>query len=329
VLGRLILGLVVGVAAQGILSGSDAGAASGVRFHYGTCDASAAVALGDNAFVVANDEDSRLRMYVAGVSGPAVWELDWSPFLELTPAHRETDIEGAARVGDTVYWITSHARNQDGKLRENRHRFFATRVEGSGRDCRLTPVGRPYRALVDDLTAQPGFDDLDLGQARQKAPKDEGALNIEGLAAAGDGSLWIGFRNPVPGGKAILVRLMNPAEMIEGRRASFGEIVRLELGKRGIRDLVWTGEEYIIVAGSSDGRGRSRVYLWPGPGAEPLRLRDIDLEDFNAEAVIHFGGTGAGEIWLISDDSSRESDGVPCRDLETAGLRSFRSLRIR
>jgi hypothetical protein len=329
VLRQLFPALLLGIGVQGASLASGADVVRPVRFHYGTCDASAAVALDDGVFVAANDEDNRLRMYVGNESGSAVWTLDWSPFLELDPEHPETDIEGAARVGDTVYWITSHARNQDGKLRESRHRFFATRVKGSGREWQLIPTGRPYRGLVDDLVAQPGFEGLDLDQARRKAPKDEGALNIEGLAVAGDGSLWIGFRNPVPAGKAILVRLMNPAEVIEGRRAKFGEMVELEVGQRGIRDLVWTGQDYVIVAGSFDGRGRSRVYVWPGPGAAASRLRGVDLDDFNAEAVIHFGGTGGGELWLFSDDSGRESDGMACRDLKRADQRSFRSVRIR
>jgi hypothetical protein len=327
-LGLTLLALAGGLYQEGTIA-SGGLAAEIVFFHHGTCDASAAVALTDRAFVVANDEDSRLRLYFKDESSPAVWTLDWAPFLEPDPAHPEADIEGAARVGEVIYWITSHARNQEGKHRESRHRFFATRIEGTGTQVRLAPVGRAYRGLVDDLANDAALRDLDLAEARRLAPKTEGALNIEGLAAGDGGTLWIGFRNPVPGGKAVLVRLLNPAEVIEGQIARFGEVVRLDLGKRGIRDLVWTGDDYVIVAGTFDGGGKSRVYRWPGPGGEPRRVRETDLADFNAEAVIHFAGDGRGEILLLSDDSGRELDGIPCRDLEVPAQRSFRSIRLR
>jgi hypothetical protein len=297
--------------------------------HHGACDASAAVALSDRTFVVANDEESWLRVYLRDESGSAVWSMDWAPFLEVDPAHPETDIEGAARVGELIYWISSHARNQEGKWRESRHRLFATRVEGTGSRAQLKPVGRPYRRLVDDLVRHVPLRDLDLARASQLAPKEEGALNIEGLAAGRDGTLWIGFRNPVPGGRALLVQLLNPAGLIEGDAARLGEVVRLDLAGRGIRDLVWTGQDYIVVAGTFDGRGKSRLYRWPGPGSEPRRVRDIDLTDFNAEAAIVFAGGGANEIYLLSDDSARAVEGVPCRELAVPDRRSFRSLRIR
>jgi hypothetical protein len=45
--------------------------------------------------------------------------------------------------------------------------------------------------LVSDSALAP----FDLGKAATLAPKDEGALNTEALAADGD-KLWIGFRNP-------------------------------------------------------------------------------------------------------------------------------------
>ena len=33
----------------------------------------------------------------------------------------EADIEGATRVQDRVYWITSHGANNDGEVRPSRH----------------------------------------------------------------------------------------------------------------------------------------------------------------------------------------------------------------
>jgi hypothetical protein len=308
--------------------GASAKEAKEVFLHYGTCDASAAIALTERAFVVANDEDSRLRVYLKDESGSAIWSLDLSRFLEVDRAYPETDIEGAARVDNVIYWITSHGRNKAGEWRESRRRFFATAIEGEGTDVRLKPVGRPYRKLLEDLASHRGLEDLKLVDAMGRAPKEEGALNIEGLAAGMEGTLWIGFRNPIPEGRAVLVRLLNPAEVIEGEAARLGEVVRLELAGRGIREMTWSGHDYVIVAGSFDGKGRSRIYRWPGPGMAPRRLREIDLKDFNAEAVVFYPGSGGEDFYLLSDDSSRQVGGVPCKELGSPGARSFRSMRV-
>ncbi|MDH7504016.1 MAG: hypothetical protein QHJ82_15070, partial [Verrucomicrobiota bacterium] len=74
----------------------------------GLCDASAATAIDQYHFLVASDEDSRIRIYRNDAPGPPVQVFDLRGFLELDTQHPETDIEAAARVDDTVYWITSH-----------------------------------------------------------------------------------------------------------------------------------------------------------------------------------------------------------------------------
>nr|HRK64961.1 hypothetical protein [Terricaulis sp.] len=78
--------------------------------HTGCCDASAAAAIGDNFFVVASDEDSVLRVYSRAADGSPVATFNLRPHLNLGRSSAETDIEGAARLGDLVFWITSHAR---------------------------------------------------------------------------------------------------------------------------------------------------------------------------------------------------------------------------
>src|SRR5690349_1982196 len=98
----------------------------------GTADASAAVALDADRFVVGSDEDSLLRVYRRSAPGKPVEIIDISRFLQLTKKSPETDIEAAARIGDRIYWITSHGENISGKDRPNRHRFFATDIRTNG-----------------------------------------------------------------------------------------------------------------------------------------------------------------------------------------------------
>ena len=64
----------------------------------GTCDASAASALSEDLFVVANDEDNLLRFYRTSQPGNPVQTFDLKPILSLK-GKSEMDLEGAARLG--------------------------------------------------------------------------------------------------------------------------------------------------------------------------------------------------------------------------------------
>src|SRR5262245_6804155 len=94
----------------------------------GVCDASAGAALPDDRFVAADDETNHIRVYSLSRGGPPLLDLSLNSFLQVERKEPEADIEGAARVGDVIYWIGSHARNQNGKVRPSRQRFFGTRV---------------------------------------------------------------------------------------------------------------------------------------------------------------------------------------------------------
>ena len=296
-------------------------------FHRGMCDASAAVALQGDLFAVGNDEDNTLRIYHAKEGGPPVQSLDLSGFLKVDPRFPESDLEGGAWLGDRIFWITSHGRNRDGKFRETRHRFFATSVQTTHQTTRLVPVGEPYPRLLSDLLRDPQFKTLKLSGASKRPPKDRGGLNIEGLCATPDGHLLIGFRNPIPFGLALIVPLLNPNQVIAGQTARFGSPVLLNLRGQGIRDLgLWHGK-YLIVAGSPNMEGVSKVYLWPGGRTEPELLDTIDLHEFNPEAVVVYPGN-TRSFQLLSDDGTQIVDGVPCKRLPNPMLRRFRSVWV-
>ena len=106
------------------------------------CDASAAVAINNELFAVANDEDNSLRIYNAEKGGAPVYRHDLSTVLRVDKKRAETDLEGASWMGDRIFWISSHGRNKDGEYRASRHRFFATRVEERDGRLHLAPVGR-------------------------------------------------------------------------------------------------------------------------------------------------------------------------------------------
>ena len=181
------------------LFGSVAQAQEPMRYR-GLCDASAAVALDAQHFVVANDEDNILRIYRRGEPVPR-GTLALAGFLG---AEKESDLEGAAMLGQRIYWIASHGRNASAKQRAERYRFFATEVDSSHAPPLLRPVATAHVTLLAQLIEAPSLQAWRLADAARLAPEASGGLNIEGLADTPQGGLLIGFRNPVREGKALL-----------------------------------------------------------------------------------------------------------------------------
>lgn len=293
----------------------------------GACDASAAVALDHDLFVVANDEDNILRVYSRSRPGPPVSQFDFTGFLRPEKKTEESDLEGAAQVGDRIYWITSHGRNAKGKERETRHRFFATTATVTNGVPQLRSIGRFYSDLLDDLLADARLAKFDLRHAAELAPKSPGALNIEGLATAPEGHLVIGFRNPVPQGKALLVPLLNPEDLIAGKPARFGEALTLDLGGLGIRSLAYFRDRYLIIAGSTSGGGESRLYHWV-PGQAPKVVPAPEIRGLNPEAVSFHKDGQASELFVVSDDGTTRVGNQDCKKVKNPNLRKFRAVYL-
>lgn len=296
--------------------------------YHGMSDASAAAPLDDARFVVADDEDNILRIFDRARPGMPVATLDLTDFLGVGGKGGESDIEGAVRIGDRIYWITSHGRNAKGKERRSRQRFFATRIVEAPEGATLMPFGKPYARLLGDLLNEPRLARFDLAAAAQKAPKQSGGFNIEGLAALPDGRLLIGFRNPVPEGKALLVPLVNPAAVIDGATARFDDPILLDLGGLGIRAITFHEGRHVLIAGPFDGGDPLLLYIWRGGDHRPEQVKDVDLTGFKAEAILMGGDSDSPYCDLISDDGSHLVDGVEAKRLKDPALKSFRMRRV-
>jgi hypothetical protein len=297
----------------------DDSAKKDILIYYGTSDASAAVAIAEDMFIVADDENNILRVYKTTQPSLPVFSYDLTPFLGIEPKYPEADIEGATMLGDTIYWITSHGRNKDGKMRPNRYRFFAVKVKIQNQNITIDPVGSPCRTLVNDLLKAENMRHLGLDQATQfgvanltkqqlknLAPKENG-LNIEALCASPDGNtIYIGFRNPRPDSKAIVVPLCNPKQVIENRRTPvFADPILWDLKGFGIRSMEYSPfhKAFFIIAGPHNDRPADFVlYRWSGRKDEtPQVVRPID-SGFNPEAIVAF--KGSDKLLLLSDDGS-------------------------
>ena len=292
-----------------------------VLIYRGTSDASAAVAVSEKMFIVADDENNVLRVYKTNASSLPVFSYDLTQFLGIEPEHPEADIEGAAMIGDRIYWITSHGRNRDGKMRPNRYRFFATSIKVQNENVTIRPVGIPCRTLIHSLVKSAGsirleldratrFDATNLTKQQRKnlAPKKEG-LNIEGLCASPDGrTIYIGFRNPRPHSKAIVVPLKNARQIIERAKPPiFGAPILWNLGGLGIRSMKYSHfhKAYFIVAGPHNEESGFALYRWSGGKDRlPTLVRKLspDESSFSPEALVAFKNS-AGFL-LLSDDGS-------------------------
>lgn len=295
------------------------------EFRYsGLCDASAAVALGRDHFVVADDERNTLVTYKRGQPAPVAL-LPLGAFLG-TAADKESDLEGAAAIGSRIYWISSHGRNKNGKLRPERYRFFATEVDSSTEPPSLRPVGLPYTGLLEDLLSAEALKRYKLKDAAQRAPEAAGGLNIEGLAATADGKLLIGLRNPLVAGRALLVPLDNPEAVVSGKASRIGAPILLDLGGRGIRSIELGASATFFVTGAPDDSGGFALYRWSGKADEvPALVKDIDFGSLRPEAL--FEVPASNQLQILSDDGGVETGGVACKDRPAAG-QSFRSVTV-
>jgi hypothetical protein len=313
-----------------------------VRVYNGASDASAAVAVGNGMFIVADDENNVLRVYSIEKGGSPIFSYDLTDCLGVEPKHPEADIEGATMVAERIYWITSHGRNKDGKIRPSRYRFFATSVKSEDGNIAIRSVGVPYRSLVHRLVGTDSMHGLGLSEAtrfnekdlsknqREKlAPKEEG-LNIEGLCAAPDNkTLYIGFRNPRPFDKitrkerALVVPLKNPNAVVEsGDTPVFDQPMLWDLAGLGIRAKEYSHfhKAYFIIAGPHNEDPPFALYRWSGNRDEaPLSLRRLNMlpDKFTPEALISF--KNSHRLLLLSDDGSihiKVSDESECMEGE-------------
>jgi hypothetical protein len=294
-----------------------------ITFH-GLSDASAAIAVKD-MFIVADDETNSLRLYKTADPSAPISTLDLTRFLSIEPDHPEADIEAAAVVGNRIYWITSHGRNKDGKLRPNRNRFFATDIKADNDNIQITPAGRPCSTLLQsmfrntDLVALGLYQsallyntDISKKQQEKLAPKDEG-LNIEGLAASPDGkTLYIAFRNPRPINhvnhrpNALVVTLANPDAVINDHAEPvFAPPLLWDLNGLGIRSIEYSPfhKAFFLIAGPHDETSRFLIYRWSGDHKDnPVAVMPITANGFTPEALAPIDDSP--RLLLLSDDGS-------------------------
>lgn len=317
---------------------TDVEISSMVKFE-GMCDASGAVPLSDSLFMVADDEDNILRVYDADKGGQPVNTFNLATKLKQklqgvasekdpNPVNldAELDLESATNVDGVSYWLSSHARNKKGKEKAERFQLIALSHDATMDKVEL--IGRPYGGLLDAMIENSGLKPYRLESAASRAAEDDYAVNIEGMTARVGGGVYIGFRNPVPKGKALVVALENPAAVVQGQAPKFGAPVELNLEGLGVRGLTSWRDTYIIAAGDIDSGEASVLYSWGGGNAAPQRMSMEIPTDFNPEAF--FTPENRDRFLVLSDDGALAIKGSKkCKKLKDPNQKSFRGIWLK
>lgn len=281
-------------AAFGVLVAGTAGAEELRRT--GICEASAAAILSVGRVAVASDDSDRLAIYNRHGTIP----------VRSEDLGKVDDIEGAARIGDTVFWITSHSLTGSGKDKQRRRKLLATRPGPEG-----LPVetGRKFDDLRDVVVAAL----TDFGPDAVSGDLVP-VLDIEGLAATPDGALLLALRMPLTSdGRALIVQIPRPFELLKLDQPPTGSdavaVFALDLDGRGIRGIERDPDgSYVLIAGpSGDGPEPFDLYVWAGAG-RPQRL-DVrgELAGMAPEALVIWE---SGLVEVFGDN------GATCQDNE-------------
>ncbi|MEA5581875.1 lamin tail domain-containing protein [Nodularia harveyana UHCC-0300] len=327
------------------------------RFHYGTSDASTAIAIDADYMLVADDEDQIIRLYDRNQSGSPITSFDFSTFPGLDG---EVDLEGSVQIGNTIYWIGSHGNNSSNNDAPNRERIFATTVSGTGINTTLDFAGS-YRFLEDDLIAWDnnnghglgaGFLGLAASAASGVSVSTANGFNIEGLTSSPDGnSLYVAFRTPLEPTsnrtQALIIPVTNFSSILDNTggttgSATFGAPIQLDLGDRGIRSIERNNTgEYVIIAGSVGAATDTapndfRLYTWTGNAGDAPVLRTADLTALNTngsfEGIVTVPDnlTGNTKIQLLVDngDTFWYNNSTASKDLDQDNFQKFRTEEI-
>ena len=294
--------------------------------HFGVADASAAYDVGEGHMLVADDDSNAIRLF-GPVAGEPVAEFDFTAQMAHV-TDRTFDLEGAARIGDTIYWVGSLGNSRSGNVWPHRDIVFATTVHGSGADTTLEFAGEAT-GFRDALVAWDAADGhgwgagaLQFDRATQPGYSAEGpnSLNLEGATIAPDGStLWMGFRSPlVPvaadpagtaGDLALVIGVADIASVVAGGEVVISDSFTLDLGGRAIRDISETDDgNYLIMAGSADDSGDFALFGWTG-----------NPEDAPVRSVTPLGLEGWAGSYEAIPGAASLADGTVIRVLQDAG----------
>jgi Protein of unknown function (DUF3616) len=245
-----------------------------LRGMLGGKNASAVSFCGKRALVVADemtDQGNAVQMF--DPDGDDFRAAERGPIVLDAPgrAAEEMDLEGIAVDGRTVFVLGSHsARRKKTDVKKayakNRAALMAPPEIQPARDVLLCfKLDDAGNAGPIDRTSLRGFlDTTEPFKSFGAIASKENGVDAEGLAVWND-RLYIGFRGPVLRGNFTPVLRCRFASPIDEP-----EVLFVNLGGRGVRDLAQVKAGLLILAGPvGDGPGSYQLYLWDGQDQVP------------------------------------------------------------
>jgi len=210
--------------------------------------------------------------------------------VEAGSAGRETDVEALAIHDDEIWLVGSHSVNRDKPQGKTATQKIAAMAKTSAAGNRHLIARLPLASLRADTDknsppparAHGGAKSDDITQVLRADPHlgpyvalpgKENGLDIEGLAVASYGRVFLGLRGPVLGGYAIVLELRlavarsDPGRLKLKRLAGTPQRYRkhfIDLQGLGIRDLCRDGDDLLMLAGPTMNLdGPATLYRWP------------------------------------------------------------------
>jgi hypothetical protein len=324
---------------------------SSTYWHTGYSDASATIALDDDFMVMADDEKNNLYVVNRKQSGLPVKTYYFGDLLGLTDGspgdYKEVDIESCVRskaTANKIYWLGSMSNaGSSNAYKVNSNKLFSTTITGTSTATSFSVTGY-YSGLRQRLIIWGDANGYNFtsSTANGHDAKTIDGFNVEGMTIGPDNStLYIGFRAPlVPTAsrtKAVIAPLLNFETWFNNGSPSgnptFGSPIELNLGGRGIRDIVRLSNGiFIIIAGNYDNTPvTGAIFKWTGnAGDAPVQITGLDISTLNAEACLEINESSQlalNKLQIISDNGSFEfyNDGTEAKDLDYDNFKKYRS----
>ena len=274
----------------------------------GVYEPSAIQQLPDGRFLVVEDE-KQFPFSLASIG------LDWR--VNSVPLRTESEKPGAESLklddlealaldqAGYCYALTSHSRDGDGDEKKSRDKLVRFQIDGQRLVAPLVISGlkRALAATHPVLAAAAEVRDV----------KGDGGLNIEALEMSLDPQqLWIGFRSPLQGRRAIIASVENPVAIFESGESPriAATLQTLDLGGDGIRGMAFIPalHGYLLISGpAASADVHFGLWFWNGLlNAAPRRVTVPGLPGFaHAEGVTPAVIDGEQRVVIVSDDGSR------------------------
>jgi broad specificity phosphatase PhoE len=296
-----------------------------------------AVVIAGAFLVVGADEDDSIQI-VEAVDGDQAYRPGKTFSLD---ADGELDIEAIARQGDTFYVAGSHSRKrrkvEPGQVKTLKRSYKNNRKRLAADEVKYESSRRHiYRFTFDPSTGEPSekesFDLSSIFKADKvlKAfyllPSKEQGIDIEGIAIDGE-DLYLGLRGPVlRSGWAPVLRfkLDEPEKKLEKY-----DLVFVNLGGRGIRDITKVDDGFLIIAGPvGDAPLSYQLYHWDGKDTIPGRRDESGQEQQGKTILLGTIPTPAGAkaegLAVRAQEASHYEILIAYDGAENGGLTVFR-----